>query len=210
MGIFSKKKIKTDSGNAYYLPLSYSRITLGQYVRWQMAQNNIQKVAAALSITDEQAMKLRASDVLTIVDMFASIIENEQAHKPNIIHLNGKKYGFIPNIDRMTFGEYQSLDDRNRMTFADGDWNSLLHMMDVLYREVTFTIGEKYRIKPYTSEDFDLRKADIEQIPMSVVSGALLFFSTIEIELLKGSHEYLTDLSRELRKEASQHPKKKT
>jgi hypothetical protein len=73
--------------------------------------------------------------------------------------------------------------------------------MAVIYRPVTLTIGDHYRVEAHTGKEGHENRKDIEQLPMSIVSGALLFFSIIEHELLRSSHEYLTTTFKKYPKE---------
>ena len=52
-------------------------------------------------------------------------------------------FGFIPDLENMTFGEYVDLD--NFIT----DWQSMHKAMAVLYRPITFEKNDKYLIEEY-------------------------------------------------------------
>jgi hypothetical protein len=57
--------------------------------------------------------------------------------------MDGVEYGFIPNLDDMSFGEYVDLD-----TYL-GDWQNIHRAMAVLYRPIREKRGERYNIVPY-------------------------------------------------------------
>jgi len=58
--------------------------------------------------------------------------------------MNGKTFGFIPNLDDMSSGEYMDLD--NYIT----NWDEMHRAMAVLYRPIKQTMGEKYLISVFT------------------------------------------------------------
>jgi hypothetical protein len=199
------KKVQTE-GKVYTIPVSFSQVTLGQYIKWQKAQNDAQKCAAAMGVPVHEVMKIQAQDVRTIVDSFSLVIENESQRHKKIIHLNGRKYGFIPNPTRISFGDYVTLDDFNRVTFEQNDWEYLAKMMCVLFRPVTFTINDNYRVEPFKEEMLTENLPDILSMSMADVNGALLFFSTYEHDLLVASRRFLTEVSNELRKAKNPRP----
>lgn len=90
--------------------------------------------------------------------------------------LNGTRYGFIPNWDEFTAGEWIDAEQ------LCGDfWKNAHKVMALLFRPVTREWGKRYEIEPYTA------KEDAEaflDMPADQVAGALLFFSTTKNELL--------------------------
>jgi hypothetical protein len=62
--------------------------------------------------------------------------------------------------------------------------------LSILYRPISSEIGTKYKIEQYTADHLSNAK-DFEQMPLSIANGALLFFSTIESELVTTSLSFL-------------------
>lgn len=89
--------------------------------------------------------------------------------------INGKEFGFIPNLEDITFGEYVDLDG----TVAD--WETMHNAMAVLYRPITEEKKELYRIEEYESSH--KYKDTMKQVTMDIVFGALVFFWTLGTEL---------------------------
>jgi hypothetical protein len=84
--------------------------------------------------------------------------------------LHGQDYGFIPDLDRMTAGEWVDME-----TYGF-DPENLHKLMSILYRPVIETKGEKYLIASYTgNEDSEAMK----DTPANIIIGVLLFFSRI-------------------------------
>jgi len=93
------------------------------------------------------------------------------------------EFGFIPNLDDMTQGEYVDLD--SYIT----NWEEMHKAMAVLYRPIKAKIGDKYRIEEYNGS---ITYADImKHAPLDVVLGAVVFFYHLGNELLKSTLSYL-------------------
>jgi hypothetical protein len=98
------------------------------------------------------------------------------------IEFNGVKYGFIPNLDEMSLGEYIDLDNYFH------DWDTMDKSMSVLYRPITYSKGGKYLIEDYKGTDNFM---EMRNLPLNVVMGAKVFFYHIGIELLNHIPNYL-------------------
>jgi hypothetical protein len=100
-----------------------------------------------------------------------------------IFKLGDINFGFIPNLDEITLGEFSDLDN------YFGKWDKMHNAMAVLYRPITDKSGSKYLIQEYngTSDYCDLMK----HTPMDIVLGAMVFFYNLSNELLISSMNYL-------------------
>ena len=66
--------------------------------------------------------------------------------KPDLVtkfRLDGVEYGFIPDLNELSFGEYIDLD-----TYL-GDWENIHTAMNVLYRPINSKKGDRYTIQEY-------------------------------------------------------------
>ncbi|UII80010.1 hypothetical protein [Flagellimonas sp. CMM7] len=97
--------------------------------------------------------------------------------------LKGKEYGFIPNLDALTTGEYIDLDKYIQ------DNENIHKAMAVLFRPITNKKKDKYLIEDY--EGSDKYSEILKDMPMNVARGATLFFWTIGIQLLKITPKFL-------------------
>jgi|TARA_R100000455_G_scaffold31216_2_gene23961 hypothetical protein len=90
---------------------------------------------------------------------------------------NKLEFGFIPNLDKMSLGEY--IDAERYM----GDWKDMHKAMAVLYRPIVAGNKDFYKIEKYEGTD---KYADImKDAPASVAIGSILFFLSLGIELSK-------------------------
>lgn len=98
--------------------------------------------------------------------------------------LNGTEYGFIPNWDEFTAGEWIDAE-----AYCQDFWTNAHKLMALLFRPVTRSWGEAYEIEAYTSREAAEVFLDM---PADQVSGALLFFSTTRSEQLNTLRSSLT------------------
>jgi hypothetical protein len=98
--------------------------------------------------------------------------------------MGGVEFGFIPNLDDMTFGEYTDLD-----TYIT-DWEQMHKAMAVLYRPIKKNgLNGTYEIEKYNGS---ITYSDVmKHAPLDVVFGANVFFYTLGNELLKSTMTYL-------------------
>jgi hypothetical protein len=115
------------------------------------------------------------------ITAFREVITNPLANHQH----KWKGYGFIPDINKISFGEWLDL-DTNCKDFP----KNLPKLLSILYRPISSEIGTKYKIEQYTADHLSNAK-DFEQMPLSIANGALLFFSTIESELVTTSLSFL-------------------
>ncbi len=104
--------------------------------------------------------------------------------KPNLVRsfkLNNINYGFNPQLDDLTLGEYIDLD-----TFI-GDWENIEKAMAVLYRPVVNKIKDKYTIEEY-KVGVD---QDILDMPMDAVLSSIFFLWNLGLDLSKTMMNYL-------------------
>ena len=161
------------------VPTSLSDITLGQYQEYLKLPEDLSDNQLALkmisifyNVSDKVARYIKASDVSRIVEKISLMFKES----PTLIQrfkLGKKEYGFIPNLDEMTFGEYIDID-----TFL-GDWDNIEKAMAVLYRPIQSRYSDKYNIVPYEPRN----ALKYKEMPLSVVMSSILFFFYLVIDL---------------------------
>jgi hypothetical protein len=78
------------------------------------------------------------------------------------------EFGFIPNLDKMSFGEY--IDLESYIT----DWDNMHKAMAVMYRPIVAGKKHLYDIEPYVGTE---RWEDVmKDAPVNVALGAIVFF----------------------------------
>ena len=162
------------------IPTSLSEITLRQYKRFLEVQKEIDNDLALNSkmieifcnVKLEKVMLLKINDTNQIIEMLSNIFES----KPNLVSkfkVNGIEYGFHPQLDDLTLGEYIDLDN------FIGDWDNMEKAMNVLYRPILVKLKEKYSIEEY--------KVGLEEnlidMPMDAVMSSIFFLWNLGLEL---------------------------
>ena len=108
---------------------------------------------------------------------------NSQPGLIRTFKLGGIEYGFVPDLDEITLGEYIDLD-----TYM-GEWENIQIAMNVLYRPIKQKLGEKYLIEEYDPDTKD----KLINMPMDAVFGSIIFFYRLGIELSKTMLDYLEE-----------------
>lgn len=170
------------------VPENLSEITLGQYQKYlkiQDGDNDEMMIAQKMieifcNVELKYVTKMRWKDVqeitLTLSNMF-----DEDSKFTKMFTLDQVQYGFIPNLDEITFGEFVDLD-----TYL-GDWQQMDKAMSVLFRPVDINVRGRYNIKEYDGTLND----HIKDMPLSVALGAVFFLLNLGKELSQVMMDYL-------------------
>lgn len=177
-----------------FVPNDLSEIKLWQYQKFLKIQNENEDenflaskmIEIFCGIDLKDAFQMKAKDVHRITNIIADMFEQKPKLKQRFT-MKGIEYGFIPNLDDMTLGEYVDLD-----TYLS-KWDQIEKAMAVLYRPVVKTINDKYGIQEYKAEGQEIMK----DMPMDVVLGSMLFFYRLGIDLSKVMTHYLESNSKD-------------
>lgn len=180
---FFRRKKTIQGKTKVVVPGYYEQITLGQYTRYKLAKNDFDRVKAITEKPDNIVEQLTYEQVRDIIEIFEKLLAMPTQLKRDRVVLGGVQYGFHPNMDAMTLGEH--IDATSNVN----DMDKWVKTIAVLYRPITMTANNRYRI-----EDYDPKKHQsvenlkrLEQMPMHLVNGLHTFFLTIQNELLISS-----------------------
>ena len=130
---------------------------------------------AALSDIPKQLVKeLALSDVAVIMSKVGELQANQDTELKRIIEINEVEYGFHPDLDSITLGEYADIEQ----FIKNGIDSSLPELMAVLYRPIKLKKNDIYIIEPYDG-DIRLRAEEMKQMSAEQVQSALVFFYTL-------------------------------
>tara|TARA_R100000231_G_scaffold86719_2_gene65819 strand:- start:2634 stop:3284 length:651 start_codon:yes stop_codon:yes gene_type:complete len=162
------------------IPQSLDDVTLRDYKHFLKIQENNEdgrfikakmlEIFCKIGLKEVYRMKYKDSEEVL------SILEKTFNDKPSLVRkfkLGKTQYGFHPQLDDLTFGEYIDLD-----TYI-GDWDNIEKAMNVLYRPIITSIGEKYAIDEYNTEN-DKYLLDM---PMSAVTSSIFFLMKLGADL---------------------------
>jgi hypothetical protein len=172
------------------IPTTLNDIKLAQYQKFlsiakdneegEFLQQKMVQLFCGIDLKD--VAQIRYKDVAEITANINSLFTKENAFIQRF-KMGGVEFGFIPNLDEMSTGEYMDLD--NYIT----DWDTMHNAMAVLYRPITNKLGNKYQIEEYKGS---ITYADVmRHAPLDVVLGAMVFFYTLGNDLLKSTINYL-------------------
>ena len=174
------------------IPTNLSEIKLSQYQKFLKIVNENEEsdflnhkmlqifCDIDLRIVDAMRQKDVEDAVNTIGGLFKQMPSLTQKFE-----MNGTTFGFIPNLDDMSSGEYMDLD--GYIT----NWDDMHKAMAVLYRPIKQKLGEKYLIEDY--EGTERYAEQMKDAPLDVVLGAVVFFWHLGKELLKSTMDYLVE-----------------
>tara|TARA_R110001592_G_scaffold361387_1_gene671912 strand:- start:256 stop:906 length:651 start_codon:yes stop_codon:yes gene_type:complete len=164
------------------IPSSLNEITLKQYKKFLKVQKNVKEekflnakmIEIFCNIGLDKVMLLKLKDSQEIISILSKMFDE----KPQLVtrfKMNKVDYGFHPQLDELTLGEYIDLD-----TFI-GDWDNMEKAMNVLYRPVIIKMKDKYNI-----DDYKLgTESALLDMPMDAVMSSIFFLWTLGLDLSK-------------------------
>ena len=131
----------------------------------------------------KEVAQIKYKDVNDITTSIGNMFNQNHSFIPTF-KMGGTEFGFIPNLDEMTFGEYTDLD-----TYIT-DWDEIHKAMAVLYRPIKKNgLNSTYEIEKYNGS---ITYSDVmKHAPLDVVFGATVFFYNLGNELLSSTMTYL-------------------
>lgn len=167
------------------VPSSLDDITLRQYKDYERVLDtnkedvnaehflNLKMLEIFCGVPLEVVNKMKAVHYEEIVNQLYDVL----TEKPELVRtfkMGDSTFGFIPNLEDMSFGEYVDLD-----TYI-GDMKNIEKAMAVLYRPIITKIKDKYIIDEYKG---DLFHEAMLNMPMSAVISSIVFFYNLGIDL---------------------------
>jgi hypothetical protein len=154
-----------------------------------------EETIAALSNIPKQLVKeLSLSDVAVIMSRIAELQNKQDTKLKRIIEIDGVEYGFHPDLDSITLGEYADLE-----TFIKNDIEKHLpELMAVLYRPIKEKKNDIYIIDAYDG-NIRLRTEEMKKMSAQQVQSALVFFYTLGRELSEILPLYLMERLKEMK-----------
>ena len=166
------------------IPENISEVTLEQYQEFNLflQKENIKDVdierksiEVFAGVPKKHIKNIQKKDYDFLLESISKAL-NTDVEFQNFFTLNEVKYGFNPNLDKMSQGEWMDIVNYQK------DIQEYHRLMAILFRKVikTDSFGN-YEIEKYngTGERAELFK----KMPMNIVNGALVFFYNLAKEL---------------------------
>lgn len=175
------------------VPQNWSAVPLRKYLKlmedMEVYKDTEEAVEAALfyhlcDVPPNYLSKLDISIYTDIREELYKLINIKDAPLKRIITIDGKRYGFEPNLSEMEYGAYLDL-MKYKEVKIDENWAEL---MSILYRPIKNTMGSLYEIETYSGK---LDKKLFMDVPMDVHFGAMFFFLNTLTDLLRDTQNSL-------------------
>lgn len=182
------------------VPESWEDIKLGNYMEYARAIKPYLGTPEFEVVMYEKAMNhfcnlgtelIRKLPVENYNGIYAELVKmfSQSQQIPLVKHfiIGSTKFGFIPKLDEMSYGEYLDLS-----TYMKDVWTNAPTIMSILYRPVTKEMDGKYQIEPYSGTNEDVETIFKSALTMDIAWGAIGFFTNLSRDLLIGMMDYST------------------
>ena len=157
-------------------------------------------IAALSDIPKTLIKELSIKDVAIILEAVAELQRKQDSSLKRIIEIDGKKYGFHPDLEQISLGEYADLEHIMKTHM----YKHMTEIMAILYRPVT-EVGKNgvYTIEPYDG-NIKIRAEEMKKMSAEQVHSALVFFWNFGKILSIPLESFLTKAMREMREQSQQ------
>ena len=173
-----KVKIKKEGKvETFKLINSWSDVTLETWLQLidfetgTKTEEATETIAALSDIPKKLIKELSLSDVAVIMSKVGELQAKQDTKLKRIIEINGVEYGFHPDLDSISLGEYADIEQ----FIKNGIDKQLPELMSVLYRPIKLKKNDIYIIEPYDG-DIRLRAEEMKLMSAEQVQSALFFF----------------------------------
>ena len=165
----------------------------------------LETISTLSNIPKDLINQLAIHDVAVILNKIAELQQEQNSNLKKIIEIEGKEYGFHPDLDSITLGEYADIE-----TFIkNGLEKHLPDIMAVLYRP----IKDKGENGVYTIEGYDgnitIRAEQMKKMSSEQVQSALVFFYLLGKELQLILQSSMIHQLKEMKEQSHQNPSQK-
>ena len=142
-------------------------------------QDTIISILCNITIQDLRGLTLKEIQVITLaVVSIVSKFNDDEMQFYNRFTLDGVEYGFIPNLNEISYGENKDI-----VSYMAEGVESYHKSMAVLYRPIVRTSNDTYTISEYKVPN--AHESLLKEMPVSVMLGANVFFWNLTKELLQ-------------------------
>jgi len=173
-----KIKIKKEGkAKEFTLINSWEDVTLDNWLKLIEFQKETKSkqaketIGALSNIPKKLIEQLELKDVAIIMEAVSELQIKEDSPLKRIIEIEGKRYGFHPDLSSITLGEWADLE-----TFIKTDMEKQLpEVMAILYRPIVEEKNEVYTIEAYDG-NIAIRAEEMKKMSSQQVQSALVFF----------------------------------
>ena len=203
-----KVKIKKEGKvKSFKLISSWSDVTLEKWLKLVDFHNGtksneaLETIAELSNIPKDLITQLELRDIAVMMGSISELQAEQDSSLKRIIEIEGKRYGFHPNLDEITLGEYADLEQFIKL----GIEKHLPEIVAVLYRPIVEEKNGVYTIAAYDG-DISIRAEEMKKMSAEQVQSALVFFYHFVSVLLMTSQSSLTTRLKEMKMQLPQNP----
>ena len=190
-----KVKIKKNGKTKKYKVIeSWADVTLEKWVKLialkekVKSEEALETISVISDIPKKLIKELSIQDVAAIMKYMSELQLEENSSLHQIITIDCKQYGFHPNLEDLTLGEYADIE-----TFIqNGIKEKMPEIMAILYRPIVEKEKDVYAIEAYDG-NIRVRAELMKKMSGEQVQGALVFFYNFVSNYLRITLLYLTE-----------------
>jgi hypothetical protein len=180
------------------IPESWQDVTIQQYLKfynamkpYDGAEEYTTKIVevAAYYLCNIDANTLNKLPIDTFNEIAKSIMDlilsGKKQELVKSFVLGDVKYGFINNLDQMTYGEYVDL-----VTYSKDSYENAALLCSILYRPILEENKGTYKIEDYKGTNENQIELFYQKLTMDIVFGALAFFLNLQTDLSNSTLTY--------------------
>ena len=181
-----KVKVKKEGEKVkeFKLISSWEEVTLEKWLKLidfetgTKTEEATETIAALSNIPKQLVKELALKDVAVLMSKIAELQQKQDTKLKRIIEIEGVEYGFMPDLDSISLGQYADLE-----TFIkNGVEKHLPEIMAVLYAPIKEKKNDIYIIDAYDG-NIRLRTEEMKKMSAEQVQAALFFFYNLGREL---------------------------
>ena len=207
-----KIKIKKEGKKKEFkLISSWKEVSLEKWIKLVDFHNGTKSkeaketIASLSNIPKELINQLELKDVAVIMSKISELQERQDSSLKRVIEIEGKRYGFHPDLDSITLGEYADVES----FIKNGIEKHLPELMAILYRPITEeTDSGVYTIAAYDG-NISIRAEEMKKMSSEQVQSALVFFYHFVRVLLVSLESFSMQLLMETKTPLPQNPSQK-
>ena len=152
-------------------------VTIETYSKLMTFTNGTKSSEALATLTElsnipkELLNQLELKHIVLMLEKLSHLQSQEDTTLKNIIEIDGVRYGFHPDFDEMTLGEYADIES----FIKSGADKHLPEIMAVLYRPIKEEVDGVYTIEAYDG-NIKIRTEIMRKMSATQVHSALVFF----------------------------------
>jgi hypothetical protein len=197
--------LKNGKKKNYTLINDWKDVTLDKWLKLidlqglKPTQEAIQSITLLSTMSKKLVKQLSLVDVTILMSKIKNIEKQSATKFKNIITIDGKDYGFHPNFEDLTLGEWADLE-----TFIQQDIQKHLpEICAILYRPIKEKEKEAYIIEAYDG-NINVRAEKFKRMKAEQVQQALVFFWIFVSVLSRITVSYLMETIQKIQNQLKQ------